>query len=124
MTEMDEQEMELHIQDAHASKLERDRISSAKYYQEHKAEVLKKKKLYQLEHADKIAETKIAYYDENKKEMLMKDKKYYKDNKEKISERKKIKIECGCGSNYNLSTKARHERTKKHMEYIECQESN
>jgi hypothetical protein len=81
---------------------------------------LKKKKLYQLEHADKIAETKIAYYDENKKEMLMKDKKYYEDNKEKISERKKIKNGCGCGSNYNLSTKARHERTKKHMEYIEC----
>jgi hypothetical protein len=32
---MDEQEMELFIQDSHASKLERDRISSAKYYQEH-----------------------------------------------------------------------------------------
>jgi ribosomal protein S27AE len=66
--------MELHIQNAHASKLERDRI-------------------------------------------LMKDKKYYEDKKEKISEKRKIKIDCRCGSNYNLSTKARHERTKKHVEY-------
>lgn len=47
MTEMIEQEMELHIQDAHASKLESDRISSAKYHQDHKAEISEKKKVYQ-----------------------------------------------------------------------------
>jgi hypothetical protein len=47
MTEMNEQEMEIHIQTSYANKLERDRISSAKYYQEHKAEILEKKKLYQ-----------------------------------------------------------------------------
>jgi hypothetical protein len=97
MTEMNEQEMELHIQTSYANKLERDRISSAKYYQENKAEILKKKKVYQQEYANKIADTKKAYYDENKEEMLIKDKKYYEENKEIISERKKLKIECGCG---------------------------
>jgi hypothetical protein len=37
--------MEIHIQTSYANKLERDRISSAKYYQEHKAEILEKKTL-------------------------------------------------------------------------------
>jgi hypothetical protein len=55
MTEMNEQEMEIHIQ-TYANKLERDRISSAKYYQENKAEILEKKKLYQQENANKIAD--------------------------------------------------------------------
>jgi hypothetical protein len=35
--------MEIHIQTSYANKLERDRISSAKYYQEHKTEILEKK---------------------------------------------------------------------------------
>jgi hypothetical protein len=39
-------------------------------------------------------------------------------------EYQKEKCGCGCGSKYNLSTKARHGRTKKHIEHIKCQESN
>jgi hypothetical protein len=92
MTEMNKQEMELQIQDAHASKLERDRISSAKYYQEHKAEILEKKKLYQLEHADKIAESNKAYYDENKKEMLIKEKNTMRITKKKYQKEKRLKL--------------------------------
>jgi predicted GIY-YIG superfamily endonuclease len=41
-------------------------------------------------------------------------KQYREDNKEKIRE----KIYCDCGGHYSRSTKARHFRSKKHIEYL------
>ena len=49
-------------------------------------------------------------------------KKYKADynelNKEKIKQHKLQKVNCVCGSEYALCTKARHEKTKKHISYI------
>ena len=42
-------------------------------------------------------------------------KKFYEKNKEKFKE----KIKCVCGSEYRKTCKARHERSKKHIEFIE-----
>ena len=57
-------------------------------------------------------------------------KEYVKDNKEKISERMKIyhkehkeqreiKYTCDCGSTLRIDCEARHEKTKKHLKFIE-----
>ena len=43
-------------------------------------------------------------------------KQYRHDNKEHL----KIKIVCQCGSEFRKNDKARHERTKKHIEFIRC----
>ena len=49
-------------------------------------------------------------------------KEYYQEykqaNKERIKERDKQKIECECGSIVRRSDIARHNRTKKHSDYI------
>ena len=61
------------------------------------------KKYYRLNNKDKIKERK---------------KEYHITNKDKIKEQRKIKITCECGSIYRKCDKARHERTNKHMNYI------
>jgi len=43
---------------------------------------------------------------------------YYQKNKQRISERDKQKIECECGSIVCRGDIARHNRTKKHTEYL------
>lgn len=48
-------------------------------------------------------------------------KEYYKNNKEKINDEKKQKINCMCGSTFRKSDKARHERSQKHLNYVNSQ---
>ena len=45
-------------------------------------------------------------------------KKSYEKRKEQIAEKRKIKIKCKCGSEYRKSDKARHEKTKKHLNHL------
>ena len=45
-------------------------------------------------------------------------KQYYNDHKEKISKKKKIKITCCCGSVVSKTHKARHNKSQKHLKYI------
>ena len=56
--------------------------------------------------------TDKEYYEDNREKI----KEYREQNKEKIQQQKKIKIICDCGSQINTSEKARHKRTKKHIE--------
>jgi hypothetical protein len=44
------------------------------------------------------------------------------DNKDKISEHKKQKIICICGSETSIDHKARHEKTNKHISFIQSQQ--
>ena len=50
------------------------------------------------------------------------DKQYYENNKERIKEYhkayNKVKYTCECGSILTVHNKVRHERSKKHIEYI------
>jgi hypothetical protein len=43
---------------------------------------------------------------------------YYEDNKQKINEKKNERITCECGINYTRTHKARHETSKKHIDFI------
>jgi hypothetical protein len=47
------------------------------------------------------------------------DNQYYKNNKEKINERRNIKYTCVCGSCIRKGEKAPHEKTKKHIKFLE-----
>ena len=49
------------------------------------------------------------------------DNQYYKNNKEKINERRNIKYTCVCGSCIRKGEKAPHEKTKKHIKFLESQ---
>ena len=45
-------------------------------------------------------------------------KEYHETNKERISEKLKEKMTCECGSVYRKADKLRHEKSKKHLDYI------
>ena len=58
---------------------------------------------------------------EHKKEV---DKAYRDANKEKIKERKTQPFLCECGCTINWDEKARHRKSKKHINLMEQQEQN
>ena len=59
-----------------------------------------------------------AYQPLERKEYL---KQYHIDNKEKIDEYKKTKFTCECGAIYTKPHKTRHEKSKKHLNFIKCE---
>lgn len=63
--------------------------------------------------------TKKEWYNDNKKKISEQTKQYRQDNKETIREQGKQKYECECGSITTNSNKCQHERTKKHIKFIE-----
>ena len=59
------------------------------------------------------------HYEQNKDKMKEIGKQYRENNKEKIKERRQQKITCCCGSIIcNDGHKARHERSQKHVNFI------
>jgi hypothetical protein len=48
-------------------------------------------------------------------------KKYRESNKEIINAKQNQQYTCACGGNYQHSHKSKHERTKKHIKYLEEQ---
>ena len=117
------------------------------YYEDHKEEISEKQKQYREDHKEeqkkyredhKEEQKKYRedhkeeikkYYQDHKEEILEKQKKYRDDNKQEISEyqkqyrevhkeKLKEKFKCDCGAETLKIQKKRHERTKKHKEFI------
>ena len=59
------------------------------------------------------------WYIDNKEAVLDKNKKYRNEHKEELAEinsiRKKIKVECECGTFCNIGDKHKHIKSKKHF---------
>lgn len=64
------------------------------------------------------------YYIANKETILKKNTEYYATNKETILERQKEKIQCECGATICKADKARHDRSKRHIDRIAEQQNN
>ena len=65
-----------------------------------------------------LLEQMKKYYKNNKEVILETQKKYRKEHKEVILEKAKEKITCACGKTFMKTNKVRHEKTKKHCDYI------
>ena len=78
---------------------EKKKIQSQDYYKRKGKEMLEKKKQYRIDNPEKMAE----YY-----------KRRYANDKEK----KATPCNCVCGAVIRVSDKARHEKTKKHQQFI------
>ena len=76
------------------------------------------KQEYNTENKLQIKEHKKQYYEENKDKIRARDKQYYEKNKQIILEKGKAPFTCECGSKIQHTEKARHERTKKHLNYL------
>ena len=66
--------------------------------------------------------TRKEYYEDNKEKLTEQTKEYYVKNKDLIKQKQKEKvyenIYCECGGTYQLYRKLRHERTKRHQDYL------
>ena len=71
---------------------------------------------YRLEHKTELNEKSKIYHEKNKTKILER-KKIYRE-KEAISEKNKMKFECSCGSSCRIAEKSKHNKSKKHLKYI------
>ena len=55
----------------------------------------------------------------NDEERRQHGKLYKETNRETIRVQRSVKYTCGCGSGLTRDSKSRHNRTKKHMDYVE-----
>jgi len=88
--------------------------SSKKFYENNKEQ----KKQYQKKHyennKEEIAKQMKQYYENNKEQI----KEYYEKNKEAFRLKANQKYICSCGGHYTYSSKAKHMKTKKHINYM------
>jgi len=79
-------------------------------------------------------DSRKSAYERNKGLLLIKDKEYYEKNKEvieeynknkkeKASKRNSEKVVCKCGAVISRGGKSRHEKTKKHLAYLEIKKN-
>ena len=74
---------------------------------------------YRVDNADKIKAVDKKYRENNADKIKAVKQKYREDNADKIKAYRKTKYTCECGSDICFKHKARHERTKKHIKFIE-----
>ena len=78
-----------------------------RYYEQNKEYLSEQMKLYKINHSEKIKELR---------------RQYSSANKEKIRAKKSIKYSCCCGSeNILYDHKSRHERSQKHLNFLNNQ---
>ncbi len=96
-----------------------ERLKKVKEYREANPEIIKqRKKIYAENNKEKIAEKQKVYRVDNKEKIKQQQSIIYQKNKQQIAEKMKEKITCDCGTTYRKCTKARHEKSKKHKDYI------
>lgn len=74
-------------------------------------------KNYYEKNKEKILKNRKEYYTTNNEKLLENQKEYREKNKDKINEQ----YTCDCGSILYKRGKARHEKTKKHLKWVESQ---
>jgi len=94
------------------------REKNKEFREEHKEDKKKYDKEYYEKKKERIQQRNIEYCKKNKEHIQQKQKEKYERTKEEIREKGKIKITCVCGSITSIRGKARHEKTKKHIEFL------
>ena len=76
-------------------------------------------KEYYQEHKEQIKGFRQVYIQNNKEQIKGYQQVYRQNNKEQIAKHRSEKITCICGSMFTKYKKKRHERSIKHIKYIE-----
>ena len=87
------------------------------YYEQNKEKMVEYFKNYRQVHDIEIKENKIKNSENHKLYM----KEYYKTNKQKMLYDRRIDCRCTCGSHYFLYAKSSHEKTNKHIKFMNSQ---
>jgi hypothetical protein len=95
------------------------KVKKKQYCEDNKETIKVKNQQYREDNKETIKVKKQQYREDNKETIKVKNQQYYEDNKDKIKERMSQQHICECGSTYAHSRKKRHERSKKHIKYME-----
>jgi len=87
----------------------------AEYHKDNNEKIAEYKAEYYQDNKDKIAEYKAEYYQDNKDKILEHNAEYRQKNKDKLQE----KFVCDCGGKFTLQHKATHEKSQRHLKYVE-----
>ena len=104
-----------------------ERLQQKRDYQHHyrlenEDRIKEEKKQYRLENKDKIAEYKKQYRLENRDKVNERKKQYRLENRDEINERRKQKITCECGCVLTKRVMGRHQRSKRHRDFVNMTE--
>ena len=75
-------------------------------------------KKYRETNRENIKEKKNIYRETNREKIKEQDKIHYEKNREQIKETRKKTMICVCNSTFRITDKSRHERSKKHINFI------
>lgn len=114
----------LYQQNYHFHNKEKRGIYKKEYVKLNKEKIKEFQTNYSLNNKEKIKIKNNNYYKNNKDKILKQCKNYYELNKEKISDANKKKYICECGIESRVDSKARHERSKKHQNYLDSTKRN
>ena len=89
------------------------------YYEQNRVEIREKQKVYSDTHKAEIATQQRIYRQENEEKLLAKSKAYYEAHKEETLARDAEKRECPCGKIYTVGNQARHNKSQKHLKYLQ-----
>ena len=78
---------------------------------------------YREDRKEHIKEVKQQSYRKNIDTIKARQKEYYEQNKEQVFERIKQQCSCECGYVYTYGHKARHQKTKRHQQYLQSLEN-
>ena len=104
------------------------------YYDNNKELIAESGKEYRENNKEVLVERKKQYYQNNKGKIAEHGREYRENNKEAIAERRKIryyeterarqltKYTCACGVVLNTGGKARYEKRKNHLQYLQTLE--
>ena len=68
---------------------------------------------------DTISERRKEKYKDNKEQINVKRREQYHNYKEKLNEKRKETIECECGATTRKADISKHNKTKKHQQYLQ-----
>jgi hypothetical protein len=78
---------------------------------------------YRDKNKNKIYDRYKEYYDQNKDKVIEYQKDYYTRNKDKKKDYLQEKHQCLCGGCFTTANRSAHFKTKKHLKYIQENES-
>ena len=100
------------------------KASKDKYYENKKELVKERAKKHYEEHREAKIEYQKQYSEENKEKIKETRQIYRMNNREKIMKQAYERLTCDCGTVFMRQNKLRHERSKKHQEYLKSLEQD
>lgn len=94
------------------------------YINDNKNKISEYHKNYKEQNEDQLKEYYKSRYLSKHDDIIKRTKNYYEKNKILISEKRKEIYVCECGSESTQCHKARHEKTKKHLNFINNMNNN